>query len=110
MRFGSLDSGREIREGRCEHVNVGSVGAPAAGEWEAPPQMPSERADPLPRGHRWNETNERCVVCLMSRREFDETGELCSREYRFTFDLPRNDATPLIEAPPVPEVEPASSE
>jgi hypothetical protein len=35
-----------------------------------------------------------------------------SREYRsgFTFDLPRNDATPLIEAPPVPEVEPASSE
>jgi len=39
-------------------------------------------------------------------------GELCSREYRsgFTFDLPRNDATPLIEAPPVPEVEPVSSE
>ena len=44
--------------------------------------MPSERADRLTGGHRWNETNERCVVCLMSRREFDETGELCSREYR----------------------------
>jgi hypothetical protein len=29
MRFGSLDSGREIREGRCEHGNAGSVGAPA---------------------------------------------------------------------------------
>ena len=48
----------------------------------------------------------------MSRREFDESGELCSREYRsgFTSDLPRNDATPLIELPPVPEVEPVSSE
>jgi hypothetical protein len=67
--------------------------------------MTTERANRLTGGHRWNETNERCVVCLMSRREFDESGELCSREYRsgFTFDLPRNDATPLIEAPPVPE-------
>ena len=40
------------------------------------PQMTPERANRLTGGHRWNETNERCVVCLMSRREFDETGEL----------------------------------
>jgi len=74
--------------------------------------MTTEHANPLIGGHRWNETNERCVVCLMSRREFDESGELCSREYRsgFTFDLPRKDATPQIEAPPVPKVEPISSE
>ena len=33
------------------------------------------------------------VVCLMSRREFDETGELCSREYRSSveFHLPPRD-------------------
>jgi hypothetical protein len=31
--------------------------------------MTSERANRLTGGHRWNETNERCVVCLMSRRE-----------------------------------------
>jgi hypothetical protein len=44
--------------------------------------------------------------------EFDETSELCSREYRsgFTFDLPPNDVTPLIEAMPVPEVKLVSSE
>ena len=74
--------------------------------------MTTERANRLTGDHRWNETNDRCVVCLMSRRECDETDELGSREYRsgFTFDLPRNDATPLIEAPPVPEVEPISSE
>jgi len=35
--------------------------------------MTTERANRLTGGHRWNETNERCVVCLMSRREFDET-------------------------------------
>ena len=52
--------------------------------------MTTERANRLTGDHRWNETNDRCVVCLMSRREFDESGELCSREYRsgFTFDLP----------------------
>jgi hypothetical protein len=55
--------------------------------------MPPERANRLTGGHRWNETNERCVVCLMSRREFDDTDKPCSREYRcdITFDLPRND-------------------
>jgi hypothetical protein len=37
--------------------------------------MPSERADRLTGG----QTN---VVCLMSRREFDDTGQTCSREYR----------------------------
>jgi hypothetical protein len=60
--------------------------------------MTSERANHLTGGHRWNEANERCVV---SRREFDETGELCWREYRsgFTFDLPRNEQIePLSEA------------
>jgi hypothetical protein len=56
--------------------------------------MTTERATRLTGGHRWNETNERCVVCLIARRNFDESGELCSREYRsgFTFDLPRNDS------------------
>jgi hypothetical protein len=61
--------------------------------------MTSERANHLTGGHRWNEANERCVVCLMPRREFDDIGELCSREYRsgFTFDLPRNDADRAVE-------------
>jgi hypothetical protein len=51
--------------------------------------MTTERANRLTGDHRWNETNDRCVVCLMSRRECDETDELGSREYRsgFTFDL-----------------------
>jgi hypothetical protein len=55
--------------------------------------MPSERADRLTGGHRWNETNERCVVCLMSRRKFDDTGQTCSREYRsgVEFHLPPKD-------------------
>jgi hypothetical protein len=54
--------------------------------------MTTEDANRLTGGHRWNETNERCVVCLMSRREFDETGEPCSREYRsgIELDLPPN--------------------
>jgi hypothetical protein len=36
---------------------------------------------------------ERCVVCLMSRREFDDTGQTCSREYRsgVEFHLPPKD-------------------
>jgi hypothetical protein len=54
--------------------------------------MTTERANRLTGGHRWNETNERCVVCLMSRPEFDATGKPCSGEYRsgITFDLPPN--------------------
>jgi hypothetical protein len=53
--------------------------------------MPPERANRLAGGHRWNEQNERCVVCLMSRRVFDDTGKPCSREYRgMTFGLPPN--------------------
>jgi hypothetical protein len=55
--------------------------------------MTPERANRLTGSHRWNEKNERCVVCLMSRREFDHTGQPCSGEYRsgITFDLPPND-------------------
>jgi hypothetical protein len=34
--------------------------------------MTTERANRLTGGHRWNEANQRCVVCLMSRSEFDE--------------------------------------
>ncbi len=39
--------------------------------------MPPERAIRLT-GHRWNKTNERRVVCLMARPEFDATGQPCS--------------------------------
>jgi hypothetical protein len=38
--------------------------------------MIPERDNRLAGGHRWNETNERCVVCLMSRPEFDGHGEV----------------------------------
>ena len=52
--------------------------------------MPPERANSLTGGHRWNRTIQRCVVFLMSRREFDDTDKPCSREYRsgVTLDLP----------------------
>jgi hypothetical protein len=69
--------------------------------------MTSERANRLTGGHRWNETNERCVVCLMSRREFDETGHTCSREYRsgVEFHLPR-----MTQIKAMSEADPAATE